>query len=359
MMRSLAALLLLLLAAAPAAAQTQVDSNCADDNGVDRCATDQQRQTRALFGVRAIEEHRDAGDQVRRVFYVDGYGRDVVLISLIRAPGREPMASVHFPRREGQPARAPFEAPVPEAAWEDILRRSASFDRRFAAPPSPPRRPGEEQEFTMCLHSWVYTIEANDPRRRTGPASLRRKVEDACEDGPGEAFAQELERTALQLFPACAALDPNQHRNPASQLAACATLAGDRLAAAAVMNRLNRFRNADRPDDAPLLAGLFDFEGASIDWQGTRLARPAQPQDFWLQRMAADGAQGFYYESIEGLSADRVRVRGNLHRSVDAPNDGPTTHYLAPVEMIWVYTGMREYQIESIIVGAWAVHRSR
>lgn len=353
-MRSLVLLLVSLLVATPAAAQREVDSNCADDNGVDRCSAEQQRRVRALFGARSIEEHRDAGDQVRRVFYVDGYGRDVVLISFIRAPGREPMASVHFPRREGQPLRAAFETPVPETVWEDILRRSALFHRRFAAPPLP----GEGQAVSICLHSWVYTIEANDPRRRTDPASLRRKIEDACEDGPGEAFAWEMQSAALRLFPACAALDPDQHRNPASQLAACAILSGDRLAAATVMNRLNRFRSADRPDDAALLAGLFDFDRVSIDWQGTLLSRPARPQDFWLQRLAADGAHGLYYDSIEGLSADRVRFRGSLRRSVDAPNEGPTTYYRAPVEMIWVYTGAREYQIESVTVGAWVVQRA-
>lgn len=347
-----------LLLQGPAATASERDRNCRDDNGVDRCAADQQRRTRTLFGVRSIEEHRDAGDQVRRVFYVDGYGRDVVLISFIRAPSREPMAYVHFPRREGQPAQAALEAPVPEAVWDDILRRSALFDRSLAARPPAPPRPGEGQEIVMCLHSWVYTIEANDPRRRSGdPASLRQKTEDACEDGPGEAFAWELQSAAVRLFPACAALDPDQHRNPASQLSACAMLSGDRLAAAAVMNRLNRFRNAERPQDAHLLAGLFDFQNPRIDWQGTQLARPTQPQAFWVERMAADGARGLFYESIDGLSADRVRFRGHLRRYTDGPRGPNTVPSRAPVEMIWIYTGIREFQIESVTVGAWAAQR--
>jgi hypothetical protein len=348
----------LLLTVAPAAAQRTPDRNCTDDNGVDRCDAEQQRRTRALFGVRSIEEHRDAGDQIRRVFYVDGYGRDMVLISFIRAPGREPMANVHFPRREGERPRQPFEAPVPHAVWDDVLWRSARFERSFATQPPPPQ-PGEGQIVTMCIHSWVYTIEANDPRRRSEPASLRRKTEDACEDGPGEMFAIELQRAALPLFPACAALDPEQHRNPASQLAACAILSGDRLAAAEVMNLLDRFRRARRPEDSEMLAGIFDF-GARFDWQGTQyVSRDAHPENFWLERMAADRAQGLYYDSIEGLSADRVRVRGSLHRSVDLPNAGGTTHYRAPVEMIWVSTSVREFQVESVTVGSWQVQRPR
>ena len=81
-------LLFAITAAAPVAAQRPVDRNCSDDRGVDRCSEEQQRRTRQLFSVRSIEEHGAAGDQVRRVFYVDGYGRDVVLIALVRAPGR-------------------------------------------------------------------------------------------------------------------------------------------------------------------------------------------------------------------------------------------------------------------------------
>lgn len=350
--------LALSLLQAPAAAQPVPDMNCTDDRGVNRCNADQQRRTRALFGVRTIEELRDAGDQVRRVFYVDGYGRDVVLISFIRAPGREPMAYVQFPRREGQPPIPALEASVPEGVWDDILRRSALFDRNFAVPPPAPPTAGEGQLISMCLHSWVYTIEANDPQRRTGdPASLRRKTEDACEDGPGEAFAWEVQTATLALFPACAALDSNLHRNPASQLQACSLLSGDRLAAAAVMNRLDRFRRADRPGDSQLLAGIFAFQGVSIDWQGMQLSRPTQPQDFWLSHMTADGAQGLYYDSIEGLSADRVRFRGSLHRSTEGPAGTNPTYSYAPVEMIWVYTGVREFQVESITVGAWVVQR--
>lgn len=309
-----------------------------------------------MFGVRSIEEHRDAGDQVRRVFYVDGYGRDVVLISFIRAPGREPMAYVHFPGREGERPRPPFEAPVPQRTWGDMLRRSASFDRSFMPRPPPPPEPGEEQIVNVCLHSWVYTIEANDPSRQSGdPASLRRKTEDACEDGPGEAFAWELQVATLPLFPACAALDPDRHRNPAAQLSACAILSGDRLAAAAVMNRLDGFRRADRPEDSHLLAGVFSFSRVRIDWQGTQYVRgTAHPQNFWLERMAADGVGGLFHESIEGLSADRVRFRGRLHRYVDGPEGPGTISSQAPVEMIWVYTTIREYQVESITVGPWA-----
>lgn len=338
-----------LASAAAAPAQARPDPNCSDDRGADRCAAQQQARTRALFGLRSIEQHRDAGDQVRRVFYVDGYGRDMIAIAFVRAPGREPMAQIHFPRREGQRATPPLEAPVSHTVWGEMLRRSANFDRSYTP------RPQNPEEVSICLHSWVYTVEANDPARTNlARASLRRKTEDSCQRGPAVEFAADLQRAALPLFPHCDRLDPGQHRNPAAQLAACAALTGDRMAAAEVMNRLGAFRRARGTQDGQLLAGLF-AQRARIDWNGVR----SDPNDlyqgnFWLARMAADGAPGFYHDRVEGLAADRVRVTGTLQRSTDGP---AASHFRAPVEMIWVFGPSQEFQVDSATVGAWERYR--
>ena len=340
------------LSAASAHAQPAVDRDCSDDRGVDRCAAEQQARARALFGLRSIEEHRDSGDQVRRVFYVDGYGRDVVAIAFVRAPGRDPTAYVHFPRREGGPPTPPLEAPVPHEAWVEALGRSASFDRNFEP------RPENPDEISICLHSWFYTIEANDPPRANhARASLRRKTEDACEHGPGGAFAWDLQRLALPLFPHCDRLDTDRHRNAASQLAACAALAGDRMAAAEVMNRLAGFHQARRPGEGDRLAGLFAHR-ARIDWNGL-VSDPAdlRPENFWLARMAQDEAQGFYHDRIEGLAADRVRVTGTLQRSADGAEGSETAFYRAPVEMIWVFGPAQQFEVESATVGPWERYR--
>ena len=346
-----------LLLQAPAAGSSEGDLSCRGDRGVDRCSAEQQRRVRDLFGVRSIEEHRDAGDQVRRVFYVDGYGRDLLLISFVRAPGREPMASVHFPRRDGRTPPA-LEASVPEAVWDDVLRRSASFDRSFTVLPPPPSRPGEERLLTACLHAWVYTIEANDPARLTGdPASLRRKTQDACGDSPGEAYAQEVGQAALPLFPACAALGSSPFRSPVRQLAECAILAGDRLAAAAVMDRLGRLGRADGIEDAVLISGYF-ASGARIDWNGTRSGpRDFNLDEFWVARMATDHVAFFTPERVEGLSGERVRVTGFLERTDQVPAGSEPTYSRAPVEMIWVFPPVRVFQVESVTVGPWRAYR--
>lgn len=233
-----------------------------------------------------------------------------------------------------------------------MLRRSENFDRAFVP------RPENPGEISICMHSWVYTIEATDPAREHFTRTpLRRKTEDACEDGPAEPFATDLQRAALSLFPHCDRLDPEQHRNPASQLVACASLRGDRMAAAEVLNRLDGFRRARRPEEGNELAGIF-APRARIDWNGVR-SNPSdlRPENFWLARMAADGSPAFYYERVEGLTADRARVTAILQRSVDGPEGSDSTYYRAPVEMIWTLTGVQEFQVESVTVGPWERYR--
>ena len=86
---------------------------------LDRCIQRGSAQL-ALFGVSPIEAHAAGGDLVRRAFFVDGYGRDVVAISFIRPRGAPPELVVHVPRGEGgevpEPMRTEVAAAVPEAA---------------------------------------------------------------------------------------------------------------------------------------------------------------------------------------------------------------------------------------------------
>lgn len=334
-------------AAGAPAAPPRPAPDCRDDNLVDRCAEAEQRRVRALYGVRSIEEHRAAGDQVRRVFYIDGYGRDLVAIAFVRAPGRDPTLSVHYPRREGEARPEPLSAPVPQAAWDDLLFRSALFDRALVPAP----RPGNAT--SICLHSWVYTVEASDPARsRDEPARVRRATEDACENGLAKFFALEVERAALPLFAYCNRLDPTQHRNPASQLAACRMLSADRLAAAEVLNRLGVFQRVAGPDDASLVAGSFESR-AAIEWNGERNQGSNSAAVFWARKVGEAHGANFHPLSVEGISGSRVRVTGRFHRGVEAGREQGTAGYFARVEMIWVFGPAQQFQVENASVGPW------
>ena len=337
---------LLLLSApgeAPKAEQFPPPGDCRDDDGVDRCSAEQQGRVRELFAVAPIETHRDAGDQVRRAFYVDGYGNDIVAIAFIRPKGGDPMLRVHFPRAPDGTRTEPQQAPVPPDVWEDLIRRSGHFDeplRRLAEAPS------ASGEMTLCIHGWVFTVEATDPAEgEYRPATLRRKTEGGCDDGLVEAYAVELQRAAVPLLPHCARLDRSRHRNEATLLSACRLLRGDRLAAAEVMNRLDAFRSVEAAEDWPLLRGLFAHD-ARIDWAGETLAAAGGSAEAWARKMSEGGPTSLYWDHVEGESAERVRFVGQLSRSIE----GEERYRLARVEQIWVREG-RDFQIERATVG--------
>jgi hypothetical protein len=345
---SLVALAALILWCHPlSAAQPRVDRNCSDDRGIDRCSPEQQRRVRELFGVRSIEEHAAAGDQVRRVFYVDGYGRDVVALAFVRSPGRDPMLWVHFRREEDGARPEPLTAPVPGTVWQEVIERSAHFDRRFDPPPPAPARSNSEQTISLCIHSWVYTIESADPAAHEGPQPrVRRRTEDACEDGLGEAYAGELQRAAVPLLPHCSRLERSQHRNEASLLLACRLLSGDRLAAADVMNRADLLHDVEGEDDARLISTLFDYESV-VDWNGERNEGTGSAASFWARRVGeGEGRTTLFYDTIHGETSNRVRLVGSLLRA------GAGSGYEhASVEQIWTRVGDGEFQIERISVG--------
>jgi hypothetical protein len=344
-----ASLLAGLAAAAPAGGQARPDANCRDDNGTDRCAEDQQRRMRELYGAMTIEQHQAAGDEVRRIFYVDGYGRDLVLVSFLRAPGRDPELLVQLPPRGEEARPEPMRAAVPQSVWNEVIAGSRNFHRSFAPEPGSP--PGEA---SICMHSWVYTIESAERPLASRPATVRRKIEDACEDGPGQLYALDLQRTALSLLPHCAALAPDQHRNPASTLAACRVLHGDRLAAAEALNLAETFQRIEGPQDAARIAGLFAHQ-IRIDWAGQPYrGSGVQAAPFWAeQARPARGSTNLSFERVEGESADRVRMTGLLSRTTDTPRGAATGNESARVELIWVRDQNGTFAVSEATVGRW------
>ena len=327
----------------------QASSDCKDDRGTDRCAATVQLRMRAMYDVPSIEEHARRGDEVRRVFYVDGYGQDLIAISFVRAPGRDPAAFVHFPRLTGERTTSPIQAAVPHDVWFDVLGRSELLHRDLM--PSV----ANKQEVNICLHAWLYLAEANEPARADGSrASVRRKVGDACQDGPVPAFAAELQQMALPLFPHCDRLEPANHRNPAAQLGACRLLSGDRMAAAEVMNRADVLRGFRSPSDREQIAGLFGHS-VSIDWAGEkRKLGMMAAKDFWADKLLAVGGANFYFEKAEGRSAEKVRLTGAFSRSEDPPGgEGRSVYYRAPVEMTWQFGPSQQWEIVAVTVGTW------
>jgi hypothetical protein len=355
MVRCVASLLVLLLAG-PAYGQGSINSDCRDDNGVNRCAPAQQARVRALFGIGTIEAHRDAADWVRRVFYVDGYGRDVVAIAFVRRPGHDPEVRVHFPREDNGPEYAPLVAPVPVDVWDLLIERSELFDRADEPVAVPQASPGEEVPIRLCMHSWVYTIEATDPVRPGRPvAALRRRTEDACADGVTGAFAREVYRAALPLFPYCGLLDPSHYRTPANQLAACSVLSGDRAPAARVRNQAVALFRIENIGGLPSIAPLFHYQ-AQINWNGAPhpISGEGAAARFFLSQLLEAGSDSFFVERVEGLNDSQVRMHGGFVRLSRTATGQFEIDAIAPVELLWEAESRDGFQIRNVTVGPYA-----
>jgi hypothetical protein len=168
-----------------------------------------------------------------------------------------------------------------------------------------------------------------------------------------------VQRLALGLLPHCAALDPRQHRNPATILANCQLLHGDRLAAAEVMNRLDAFRRVEGPQHVALLQGVFAHQ-TEIDWAGDRYSGPGyRANAFWAGKLEqpADRGTSFGVSRVIGESAHRVRVAGEMSRAADTPQGAAMGSETASVEQIWVRDVNGEMALERATIGPWVLSR--
>lgn len=349
----LAALALALFCTAAGAQQPgplqAVAPECSDDRGTDRCSAEQHRRVLALFGLEPIETHLAAGGQVRRVFYVDGYGRDVAAITFERRPERDPMMSVHFPRSEGAAPRPPMEAQVPEPLFREIMAASEGFERDLAPLP-------RGSSDAICMHSWVYTVEAADPPRGYERARTLRKTQDACGVSMAARFAHSVYTRAVPLLPHCALLDEDIYRNALTLLQSCSLLTGDRSAAAGAMNAAVPLRWSSEPDDTARVKRLFATRG-TIDWNGERVSGlQGAAGTIWVDRVSTVRGTDLAIERMHGLASDRVRLEGRLvRRSQNAADE--TVYHEAPVTMNWVFAGTQQWEIESATVGAFSPMR--
>jgi hypothetical protein len=156
------------------------------------------------------------------------------------------------------------------------------------------------------------------------------------------------------LFPQCAALDPKRHRNGATLLRTCGVLSGrDRLAAALVMNGSDAFRGVEGARSASTLAPHFAPD-VVIDWAGER-AMPGDAGRFWATRMGpGDGSVAhLWVDRLEGLASDRVRLTGEMGRSVDTPRGSKTGTETAFVEQLWTRQPDGVFRVSRATVTPW------
>jgi hypothetical protein len=341
MTRPLISLLMLAASAAflPAPAQAQGGQNLCRSRGA--CAP--WRDALALFGLPAAETRAAAGEEIRRALFIGASGNPIVAVEYRRAPGHEPTVSIYGDRETRAAGDdAIVSAAVPLAEWERLGEAARFFDRALAA-----RAPGGEVEpLTVCADGETLLVETADPAALSPGDRLRRSFGPGCPADLASVYADALAEAALHLLPACAALEPLGPGNAPPLLRDCATLAGDRMAAAEVHNRLGALRWAQAPDG---IAGLFAID-VMFEWNGERIA-PREAAAAWLRHAQQDGR--FYPRRLFGETGRRVRVEGAVTR-VDHAADGSEIHAEAPVTLIFVNPPSQAWQIAELHAGAFA-----
>lgn len=341
------ALLLLGLAmlAAPAAAQDAKDfaSGCADDSGGDRCSDTAVKAWRELYGLAPVEAMAAEGSTVRRVLFVDGYGRDVLAISAIRAKGAPPVIEIRQPRdKDGSlpPARI---RPIAEAAWDRILRDAATAHRRFA----PEARTGEE--ITICLHAWVSRFESADPRRLSPNVVGKMWLEpesaamtaSACYDNPTYRFGTTLAEVAADTLGECSSIDADRMRNGIALIEACMDVRGDTIAtgnAMAAQHKLTMliYRSSqarqswtDMLRNDPTLASQDLKKKADVDWN--------------LLRRTFVAADFIYFDPdiVNGIDSQHVRSIGTISWSIRDKSRSEPKRHQRKVQFDWVEEASR------------------
>lgn len=348
-MRALLIATVALLAADVAIAQERsphdvLTSDCYDDNLTDRCDPGHQRERRQQFNLHSIEDLAAANVETRRVFFVDGYGRDMPVVSFERQGGQSPELIVSVV--VGSEARVvEMRAPITAAVWQDVVQRTRAF-YQLPEPVQPSRREGNDQPTSICLHSWVFTMEAADPGQRT---PVRARTEDACNRGFVREPAFDLARIAYESLPYCQALNLSHYRNEVAALHSCALLEGDRLAAAQALNRYTDMQNTRRAVRFGIVGAnhntapdAYLTAGSELDWTGEIARGPVAVTAVWDREQLASK---FYIRRVIGDSADRVRIDGFV---IEEHEVGARA---ADAEQIWTRSAGADFLLERTRVG--------
>jgi hypothetical protein len=335
------------------------DRNCRDDNGVDRCEADSRAATLTLLGAPSIEAQAAEGAEVYRVLQINGAGREEPIIAFERRPGSSPQVVVYA--RNGRTLRAG----VPQTVWQEVQRDGRIADRDLGPAPG-----ADSSTVGLCLHGWLYTVELANlrgiERQLAGDRGpVRRRTMSACGDNLTARFAQKLATEAIRLLPDCDALDPDKHRNDTTRLAVCASMEGDRMAAAQLMNQIGWGRiepRGDLPAARAWAAWMGGGWATRFRWgtepavrnEGGGSRYPAAQR--LVELTAADPELRAYMSGFRGVSSTRVETTGAF--STETGPDDAKVYSQAPFTQVWGWQeGQQQWVLEEWIVEPLAVVR--
>jgi hypothetical protein len=334
----------LIAGAMPAAAQTMPGTRCSGTHQDANCDALRIRRQYELYDAPPLEQLRDEGVQVRRVFFsraMEWSAIDLGELTFERRPGHGPVVRFQLPRGDDGRLPEPLVAELTPEAWQQALSASENLERRFV-----PLRNDQD----VCMFSWDYTVELSDPAEGEGPATLYRRAENACYDpSPAQAYVRTLAALAERFFPACAVLRFPGNSEAVSRLPLCAALQGDRIAAAEVRNAITPFIDFHDAAAAAQLFDAFDYD-ADLDWNGTRVSGRRAVAEHWARAATQSIGPDFRIVSIRGETAARVRVQAELEQE-ERMGFSQACFRRASVEMIWIRSGDGGFVIRRATVG--------
>jgi hypothetical protein len=164
------------------------------------------------FNAPPIENYVSHGAAVRRVYYHDAWGRDLLLVTFVYEPDKPPQLFIS--RRTGShanPVPSSFHMTVPVDLWNSIVSPSDGI----GDPPTP--TPAPDSEIIVCADGIELILEATDGTA----AGTRQRRTDSCVPERSFEYGETLARAAISLLSACSALPANPHAFAVKRLWVC------------------------------------------------------------------------------------------------------------------------------------------
>lgn len=308
-----------MLCVQPVIAKEPFDQKCSDDRGNNRCSPSVQANTLAKYGLSELETLAAEGTYVRRAMLVDGYGVDVLAVSFVREKGKDPFVEIRAPLAKGTQVAPAISMPISLSEWNEVLNKGMFFNRDFA--PEPGKSAKDAALESICLHSWVATVESANPSRpsfnwpngKDHPAEIRRKTQTTCNYGLAVQYAYQLVDMAFDMIPVCQSINLSDHRNKTMALNTCLGLSGDRASAAqahSLSRRLVRALDARSKDDAQVKDAVNQLmvQTAPNDRPNVGSREITKRQRDELVALLRQGDFSYSFFSCKGIDADHVEM---------------------------------------------------
>lgn len=305
-------------------------ADCTPKPRRDLCQTEVDPAVLTRFGIATAEAEAEAGVEAYRVFFTDGYNRDLPPLAFERRPGSGPTVVVYGPEGER------MKGAVASDVWERVVAESRFADRVLA--PEPPAADEPAWVRTMpCLHPWSTGVELINTKPDS--RSVRRRFENACGGELTTQYAFRLADEAYKALPQCHALDLDRQRNVVTLLATCVSLRGDRVAAAQVRDAIwQGHPNGQRPDAGAWRAWLGTNGSPRLRWGDMEVRTDRGSNnlvaEFLVARMQEFPNLHFYAGRYEGVSSREVVVTGE---ATYVTGQQPERQWRAPYRQVWVW----------------------